>query len=333
MAFETGSAIDLEDLIAKISTFATANGWTEDRRDNGNGIFGLSKNSIFVSFRWDTAGPNALSIHQATAALPGSGTEPGDATGDSGNGFNNSSSHADTNLDNERHVILGNGPFPSYHLFENDSSPAYLHVVVETSTNIFQHMGWGELNKVGDGWTGGEYCYGQRHTAGGGISNQSTFLLDGYFTDSQDADKRWAATLRCSGMPNQSGSEVWAQVWGESVIATPTDSASNAKAFVQGGHRAGPFSWHWGYFSGTATVGFVPMYAMALWYLDKGNNYTYLLGWHPDVRALNIRGFAPKDTVTIGSDDWVIFPLQQRDISGTGGTTGFSGVAYKKVTA
>lgn len=333
MAFETGSAIDLEDLIAKISTFATANGWTEDRRDNAAGIFGLSKNSIFVSSRWDTTALNVLSIHQATAVLPGAGTEPGDVTGDSGNGYNATTAHTDSLLDNERHVVLGDGPFPSYYLFEQDASPAYLHIVVETSTNIFQHFGFGEINKVGDAWTGGEYCYGQRHIAAGGINNNSTFLLDGFFTDAQDSDKRWAATMRCSGMPSQPGSEVWGQIWGQAVTIPPTDSAANNKARLQGGHRAGPFSWHWGYFSGIQTVGFVPMYAMAVWYLDDANNHVYLLGWHPDVRAVNIRGFAPKDEVVIGSDTWVFFPLQQRDISGGAGTTGFSGVAYKKVTA
>lgn len=335
MAFETGSAIDLEDLIAKISTFATANGWTEDRRDNVAGVFGLSKNSMFISFKWHVAAPNFLSIHQATAVLPGSGTEPGSVTGDSGNGYNTGAAHgSDANLSTERSVDLqDDGPYPSYYIFENDAGPAYLHIVVEVSTNQFQHFGIGELNKVGDGWTGGEYCYGQRNFISTFWSrSESTFLLDGNFTDTSQVDERFAATIRMTGLPNQPAGSVWGQVWGNRTGVQPDDNAANPKAMVQGGFRSGPLTGAWGQFSGNKTTGYVPMYSIGCFYVDTVNNFCYLMGWMPDVRGISIQSFAPKDEVTIGSDDWVIFPLAQRDING-GSNTATMGVAYKKVTA
>lgn len=333
MAFETGSAIDMDDLIAKISTFATANGWTEDRRDNVNGIFGLSKNSMFISFRWDDTDPDVLSIHQATAVLPASGTEPGDVTGDSGNGYNTSTSHTNANLRDERSVEIGGGPYPSYHIFEQDSGPAYLHIVVESTTDVFHHFGVGELNKVGDGWTGGEYVYGQRHVITTHSSTTSTWLLDGFLSSQSGEDERYSATIRMTGLPSQPAGSVYGNVWGNRTATPPTDSAANPKAFIQGGYRAGPLTGPWGLFTGSKTTGYIPMYSIAAFYGDTVNSFAYLMGWMPDVRGVAVQSFAPKDEVTIGADDWVLFPAQQRDSAPTSTTTGFMGIAYKKVTA
>lgn len=335
MAFTSGTATDLEDLIADISTFLQANGWTEDRRDNAAGIVGWSKNSIFVSGRWDPADPQALSLHQATAALPASGTEPGDATGDSGNGYNTSSSHSNTNLRTERYVELGNGPFVHYAIFEQDASPAYVHIVVETSTDIFAHFGFGELDKVGDGWTGGEYCYGNVHESSTELFANSTWLLDGVFGNTSGNDERQAATIRISGFPSQLAGSVWGQVWGRcrNDANAPDDTAGNPKVGIQGGFRAGPFAKHWGVMSADKLTGMIPMYSIGCFYCDNVNDYVYFIGWQPDVRAVNMRGIAAKEQVVIGSDTWHIYPATQRDIGNGSGTTGYMGIAYKEVTA
>tara|TARA_R110000796_G_scaffold9118_2_gene31325 strand:+ start:780 stop:1772 length:993 start_codon:yes stop_codon:yes gene_type:complete len=330
MAFELGTAIDLADLISKLSTFSVANGWTEDRRDNVNGIFALSKGQVFVSFRWDPSSPNALSIHQATAVLPGAGTEPGDATGDSGNGYNTNSSHADTSLDNERHVLLGNGPFPSYHFFEQDSGPAHIYIAAESTTDVFQHFGFGTLKKVGDDWVGGEFAFGQRAVNAAAASSTSTaWLLDGVFTSTST----YSATVRMTGLPNQPAGSVWGNVWG-SVGGTPADdTAGNDKATVQGGFRAGPLTGPWGLFSGSKTTGYIPMYSISCFFVDKVSNFVYLMGWMPNVRGVNIASFANKEEVVIGSDTWIMFPAQQRSTVTNDTTTGSMGIAYKKVTA
>lgn len=334
MAFEQGTASDLEDLIAKISTFVQANGWTEDRRDNVNGIVGFSKNSIFVSSRWDPADPDFLSLHQATAVLPGSGTEPGDVTGDSGNGYNTTSSHANSNLDNERSVELGDGPFPSYYIFENDSGPAYVHIVVETSTDVFVHFGMGELNKVGDSWTGGEYCYGQYSANSTEIVTNSTYLLDGLSSSTSGTNEFRVGTMRITGFPGQIAGSIWGNVWANRDQSNqPDDTAGNDKVPIQGGFRGGPFATPWGLFSASKTTGLIPMYSIGCFYVDDALSHTYFLGWQPDVRGVNIRSIAPKEEIVVGSDTWVIFPLTKRDITGAVNTSAYSGIAYKKVTA
>lgn len=331
MAFETGSATDLADLIASLSTFITANGWTEDERDNVNGDFAFSKNSIFVSGRWDTGAPSAISLHQATAFVS-TATLPGDHTGDSGNGFNTSSSHTNANLRLERHVDLGgDGPYPSYWFFENNSGPAYVHIVVEITTDVFVHFGFGEINKIGN-WVGGEYVYGNVHTGTTELLTTSTWLMDGLFSSISSTDENKAATVRTtSGLPNQ-GTAVWGQVWGRSTNV-PNDSAALPKLPIIGGFRSSFTAVPFGIFAGSKTTGFIPMYSIPLTYWDVGNNHVYSLGFLHDVRGVNIRNFAPADVVTIGGDLWYIFPSKLRNTVPSTNATGFQGIAYKRVDA
>ena len=52
----------------------------------------------------------------------------------------------------------------------------------------------------------------------------------------------------------------------------------------------------------------------------------------PDARGINIRNFASKQEVTVGSDTWVLFPISKRTTAASTDTSYYSGVAYKKVT-
>jgi hypothetical protein len=334
MAFSTGSASDFADLLSDLSTFLTANGWTQDELDTSGGDFAFSKNSIYVSGRWEVGNEGVFSLHQATA-FDGTGTLPGDHTGDSGNGYNDTTSHSATLLDNERHVDLeSDGPYPTYWFFENDASPAYVHVVVEFETDKFAHFGFGEILKTGD-WTGGEYCYGNYHVGTNNGLNSSTWLLDGFFNDT-GTDARRAATMRMTGIPDQPVGSVWAQVWGRDTSA-PDDDAANDKAIVCGGYRSGPLATHLGQFSGSGSDGLVPGYPVGLWFIDGdvslGGVTTHFLGYQSDVRGVNIRNFAPGDIIDIGGEQWYVFPARLRDTSVVTGATGYMGIMYRREDA
>lgn len=335
MAFETGSATSVADLILKISTFLTSHGWTEDERNNTDGDFAFSKNSVFVSGRWDTTSPSIVALYQATA-FDGAATLPGDHTGDSGNGYNDTSSHTNANLDNERHFDLeSDGSFPTYWFFENDSGPAYFHAVVEFATNKFVHFGWGEINKSGD-WTGGEYVYGNYHVGtAGSLTTNSTFLLDGVFSTSSGVNNRRAATIRMSGVTDQPVGSSWGQVWGRDTNI-PDDSASSDKAIVSGGFRSGGFATYLGLFAGSVTTGLIPGYPIHLFtlsnFITSGTKARHL-GSMADVRGINIRNFSPAQQVEIGGDTWYVFPARFRDLTSVEGATGYSGIMYKRVDA
>lgn len=318
MAFETNTAASMSSLITALHTFATANGWTQNELNTGTGRSALSRNNVFVSFRWDTSAPNHLGIYQALGFTVSN--DPGTHPNDSGNG---AVSGTDSVLDDERHVnALGNGPF-TYWFFEQD---VYLHVVVEKSADVFRHFGFGTLEKTGD-WTGGEYAYGHMpQTAGGAIGTDGTLLLDGLFSDLTSSNEARAATLHVEGLPNQVASGKWGQVWGADT-GSQNDTAGIAKVNIQGGFRGGPTASRFGRYSAGSGSGGIPMYPIETYYQDVANLRAYYLGRMPDVRGANIRFFSPRQVVNIGGSDWYFFPSQQKGI-GTG--TVNQGIAYRR---
>ena len=102
MAFETGTATSHEDFFNQLSTFAVANGWTEDEHDTVNDEIALSLSTIFVSFRYNNT--DAISIHQALGFTPGN--TPGNHPDDSGNGLKTGAITTQRRLN-----VIGAGPF------------------------------------------------------------------------------------------------------------------------------------------------------------------------------------------------------------------------------
>jgi hypothetical protein len=329
--YETGSALDLEDLIQKLSTFATvtAGGWVEDERNNTTGDFALHKTGgpeIWVSFRWDPASKQHLSVHQALGYTPGN--DSGNHPQDSGNGYNATSSHTNTNLDDERHVSdIGDGPFPSYFFFEDDD---YLHVVVEIQTDVFRHFGFGQLNPKRGSWTGGEYAYGCR--IGLATNHNATLTGDNILADGLSSEADQNVTIHAEGLEGEPGTVDWLVAFGSETQPVGDDTATNPRARGQGGARGGPAARAFGAFSGTALTGSVPMYSIGIWHIHSTLPRVYHLGELPDVRCLNIRGFQPKEEVNVGGDVWVIFPMALRTEDNVSNRTYYSGIAYKKVT-
>jgi hypothetical protein len=340
MAYSTGSATDLGDLLTKLDTFLVANGWTQDDFDDGasvaaEGFANWTKNTMSVGFKWVANAPNNMSIHQATAHTPAA--FPGAHVNDSGNGFN-SAFGTDAQLDDERCVNdIGDGPFVSYHFFEQDASPAYVYVVVEIESEVFRHFGWGELNKFND-WTGGEFCFGhfaREGTNNNGVQTTSTCFLDGIFTSTGTTAKR-AATIRAEGFPMQGGAEKWLiHIGGTSILdsADRLDTAGEIKRVSFGGSRGGPIAVGMGQFRSDIATGHIPMYPMVAFLRDFTSEFSYVLGSVPDIRGLDIRNFAAGQEITIGSDTWVVFPQTRRTEVNVNDRSYYQGFAYKKVTA
>lgn len=337
MAFETGTATDIPDLIAKLSTFLQANGWTEDQRDNTNRRFAFHKGTVYFSGRWGSDTANIMSLHQALGYTPGN--LPGNHPNDSGQGYNATSGQTRALLDDERHVdFVGTGPYPNYWFFERDASPLYIHVVVEVSTGLFVHFGAGELHKFGT-WTGGEYCYGHYHpsTNNSELLSDSCVLLDGICNSNSGSDEDRPATLHVEGLVNQPGTGKWGVVWARD-SNLGVDTAGVARVFIQGGYRGGPIASDFGFFAGSVAVGLVPLVPIALWHVDGdvaigSGAKAYYLGYQEDVRMVNLKHFAPAQTVPYGGDDWLVFPMSLRDVNSVSRGSGYMGVAYKKVTA
>lgn len=341
MTFETATAIDTEDLLAKLSTFAvtTHGGWTagySPNPDTTNGWFELHKASpaISVGIKFPVGGQapvQHISLHQASAYI-NSSTAPGKHTGDSGSGYNTTDTgHTNANLIGERCVnFLNDGPFPSYHFFaETAGSIDHVYAVAQVSTGVFRHFGFGILDKFGDNWTGGEFVYGQHHdqaTNAPTTDPNHTALLDGLLSD-----ELRGATIRIGGLLNI-GTAVWGVVSTDASSVLATDTAGLPRRQIHGGFRAGMEARGFGNPVGNASSGVIPLYRIPAYYRDPNNPRVQRLGFLPNVAALNIRNFEPGQEITIGVDTWVLFPLSLKSTAAVANRSFYSGIAYKKVT-
>lgn len=326
MANQTAQATNIADLFSQLSTFAVANGWTQDHSASDR-LF-LTKSTCSVAFRWATSSPTCAAIYQHTAFI-NSSTNPGNHTNDSGQG-NISSSNA--TLLTGRHVLLPNSSMTYWFFEDND----YIHVVVETASQQFVHFGFGILEKIGT-WTGGAYSYGNRNDPAGGTSSLalrplSSFLLDGLAGTSTPTTVRpFCSTIHMEGMPGAGGSSRWALAWAGGNANVGTDRAGNARLNVQGGFRGGPVARAFGRMGNSIGSGLIPMYPINCYYDNPAADRWYPIGYMKDVRGMNIRYYNGGDEITVGSDTWVVFPARYKTIvSSTAGTRNL-GIAYRKV--
>lgn len=325
MSYEAGTATNIADLFTKLSTFAVANGWTQDHAASDR-LF-LTRSTCSVAFRWSTTTPTCAGVYQHTAFIS-SGTDPGNHTNDSGQG---NISGTNATLLTGRHVPLVDSTM-RYWFFEFDT---YLHIVAEgAGTLTAAHFGFGILDKRGT-WTGGEYAYGWRIDPAGGtgdsaIRSASTHLLDGLAA--AVATRPFVATVHCEGLPNQTASGKWGLAWGGVIADTSTDRGGTARESLQGGFRGGPVARTFGRHGGSINSGIVPIYPVGVWYDDRTLARWHELGWMLDVRGVNMRNFAFADEIAIGADTWVVFPSRYKTSVSSSGSTRNQGIAYKKVT-
>jgi len=333
MAFQTGTSTSIENLLQTLSTFLVANGWTQDFATTGDpGLIGFSKNNIFVAFQYTEATDNGvMAMYQSTSN--DNATSVWLSTGDSGNG---APSLVASQFDIGRCVNEFAGPHSNYWFFEQDSGPAYIHVVVEVDAGRFRHFGFGEIDKIGD-WTGGEYCYGH-------YWSQVTSFIDDPTASSHHAgfdgagfggSAAYNATMRVdghSGEPN--ANTIWANMF---MGATPlNDRAGNARWAGLAGWRAGR---EWQTFCGyriSQATAYTPLVPIAAEVINFGAtpDATYRLGYQADVRMVNIGNLDPGQIISIAGDQWYFFPwVRKQFLENNTEESWNGGVAYKRVNA
>jgi hypothetical protein len=320
VSYQTGTSTGVVDLLNKLETFAVANGWISD--ESSAGRLAMHRSNVYVSFRWNVATPSVVGLYHALGWSVS--TDPGNHPDDSGQGM---ISDVSGTLDNGRHVPLGTGAFSSYFFFESDT---YIHIVVEVASGKFKHFGFGVIEKVGDNWTGGEYCYGHNHLDAGNASavkTSTSVLLDGL--TKSFTYRPQVASMHCEGLPSEPGSTKWGIVWGDNTT-TGDDRGSNPRIYVQGGFRGGPVAQSMGHFSAGSESGLIPMYQITSFY--RVGSEVFFLGTQPDVRGVNVKYLADAQEVVIGGDTWVMFPAHIKSNADSVGGTKNQGIAYKKVT-
>ena len=221
MAYSIGTATNIGDLFTKLSSFAQAQGWTEDYAASDR-LF-LHKSTVYVAYRWDSGAPLNVGIYHALG-FTSSGTAPGSHTDDSGQG---AVSGTDATIAAARSVLLVNSSMAYWFM----AGTTYLHVVVRLATNDYRHFGCGILNpKIGDAWTGGEYCYGWRwNAASSDVSNLAVRTDSSMLLDALGTEPAFAGSLHLESIPNQAAGK-----WGL-VGATLSGGAGNDRLTGEAG--------------------------------------------------------------------------------------------------
>lgn len=305
MAYELGQANDVYEVVTAICNFAQGIGWTVNRNSNDG------------SDRWAAlTSPNGKVFHMFARIENYGSTEAGygpviliaaSTSYDSGGTF---FAQPNTSYVNNRIYTSSNrmhGPFQAHHLFGTDD---YIHCVVEVTTGNFRHILFGEIDKYGS-WTGGEFVatthsiaarpenfllFGE-HSGGLSSSFSDSFCMVRAVADSKSW--RWYNS-DWSDDVDVTGRVIGSRSYRDQVLSTPNKWNSLPSMFP--------------------IVLSVP----------KLGGLRYPLGHLRDVRAINVSSLQPGQSITLGSDEWMVFPSLQRGSPTNYLDSGDYGYAYRK---
>jgi hypothetical protein len=275
--YQTGVATDPADLLAKLNTFAVANGWTSNNPTGGGKV--LSKSGVVVGFNTDV---NDFWMRGAISV-------------DTGLAWNAQPNNAGVTFT----VNVGVGPFTAYHFFAGaEDGQVYLHGVVEILSNIYRHFVFGELIKSGS-YTGGTYVDGVYWSPSTTYMNSAHSSQHVTIADSMNG---------IAAMP---------QVWCDHDSKTNNwqlgfSADSHGTTLMTGNDRASGMN-----DTLISSIGYqryngrTPQWP-AQYYVNRASNLRSLIGRIPDFRLLSMQQYVPGDIRTIGGVDWMIFPHCQR---------------------
>lgn len=340
MAYETGVPSSMNDLMDKLETFASANGWTTNRdiAESGgtDGELSLERSGTHVHFLWNSSEADHIAMYHSLGYDVAGGIQQWQHTDDSGNSANvvpGTDARWQGSSEEYRHIRnIGAGPYTKYHFFEDSGTGYYyIHCVLEMAPLTFRHFGFGLLDKSWD-WTGGEYVYA--HVQRTGSASGQEILLASNGSASSGSAKR-LATIHAEGLPNQPAASKWGTFASLADLnASWSDRAGEFQVRFQGGAPGGPLAAVFNNVPSNSGDGFLPMTPVAVWYRDTvaTPDNIYFMGFQKDVRTLNTKNIAASTEVSVAGNTWVVFPSVRRQDLGATDESENLGIAYKKVT-
>lgn len=333
MAYETGTANDVNDLLDKFRLFAAAQGWTTNRWTTvGSGReLCIAKGSAYFNFRsWSnetmlvngtsTASKYGITVNGSDGYSAGSGihTQPGYPQRGTTTGGDQAMCLFP--------LVTTTGPFPAYHFFAPDTKTLYAEV--EITTGAFMRFGCGSLdlfNPAAPG--GGRFCYA---VTGSHVTNSTTTSnWLGADMDNSNYGLEFVPFRGADYSSNNSGysfaSMVRAQFgsfnnWAGS---SRTVTTAGLQMACQGGgchdkvlrdYSPNPLN----------GVGLMLPNIVSL---NVGDEFLSPIGVMPGMRFMDMTNYLPGEEFTLGSDTWKVFPWYQK-----GGIGLYRGIAHKKVT-
>lgn len=311
--YETGSSTDVLDLLSRLRTFALANGWSQNffgARTSGTGqALQINKGGQFVTFLANTAA--------------GTSDDPGPYLGayahdtySAGNGTENQANTSSVTYTNAM-----TGPFLAYHFISGQELGAeYLYVIVETTAGIFKHVGTGVLVRIG-AITSGQFVYGCRWDNGPGRINN----LDSNFHAIPFDNGESSVNRSGPGTKVRVDADLVSWRWLDALATTSTLS------LLCGWRASGnqpSVTRHLLDHLGSALTGrnvLVPAFMAGA----RTGGLFNPLGYPPGVRFCRLTFREPNDIITIGADQWKLFPVIRKNGAAGQPNSGTYGYAYK----
>jgi len=312
MAYTTGTISGPVDLITVIKDAAVAAGWTLNQFSTvGSGRrCHLSKGSLYVNLR--------AYVNESTSELhSGSFTTQYSVVGHASTGYN-AANNWFSQPGNIQFVV--SGPITvthswgitgltstaTYHLF-TFTSPDAIYCIVERAAGQFQWILFGNLDKNGDSWTGGEF-----YAASGPWDSNKLYSIpvvaSAAFVASGTA---WASfsQVRVSSLDSFTG---WASSWNFSTnypCPRLTDSLMDKRYIFDCAPNA---------FNSLA-----PLFPMEVFVSRRGTetgitDQTWafdLMGYMPNLYAVNMQSLVAGQNYSVSTDQFKVFPVARLSAS------------------
>jgi len=328
MAYSTGSATDVNDLLSKIRNFLTANGYTEDSYAAAGAGYRLNihKDGMYFNFRSSVnenvtqgaSGGNFYGIAMSAATGYDAGAEGADNKIAWKTQPGAPYYYGQTGI--KLAVVAGNitGAVPQYHFFANTDG---FILCIERASGFWEHLAGGQLTNFGTAQALDGFFF-----AGSGSGYDNVNNTRGLFTPNYSVPNAFIYYEHAS----VSFAQKW---WGTNSYV----GASGGYFTVQSAYSPFPVNltssgaYNLGYLQsllrsvpsiiGNLTPLF-PSYFSIGW-IDSSD---FLIGHFDSIRCSIITAFTPLQEIVIGDDTWKIFP-----VTNVNNTTRPYAIAVKKV--
>ena len=312
MAYETGTANNLDDLLDKLRLFALANGWVVNKYvapvNGTDSELYLTKGEVYANLEARLQTGNQV-FHGVFQIIDRPYLRIYMSTGFDTNQAVDSQPQSSPGSESD--WLLG--PMQAYHFF---SQGDYLYVVVEVLANEFNHFGFGQGTKIGT-YTGGVF---NLVTSWG----QSTFAIDVPTSGTHRVpfDLVTNNTVKCAVLGSDvSGTFAWYGYASSTV-------AARALGILRSNFMGPVFEYTPNDFNGRTIL-----QPIVLGHGMPGDLYT-IIGHAPDIRYVNIKALSPGESITLGGDTWLTFPVvfkKDPAIRDDLPNSGYYGLAYRQV--
>jgi hypothetical protein len=300
VAYETGAALDENDLLDKIKTFAVASGWSLNlwATDGDGWRLHLKKGDQYVNLRSTLTNPTYT---QNTGHHIWLGGSDGFDAGDAWNAQPGASPSA----------LLRDmaGPYAAYHFFANGDS---FFLVVEQVTGTFRHAGWGLITKTGLAPAQSGAHVGAVYELPTGLNTDSQG--HSYYFDAGQLSNPpgYRSHLRA----DVDGVLGWVPMTGN-VSSTPRClGPCRNKGLLEDLMVCQPNTFN-------EATAFFPMVLA----VSRASSYWSIVGYPPDIALCDITNYADGQEVAVGADTWKLFPWSSRERA----FPGTRAYAFKKV--